>query len=112
MAELTPAAALVRRAETPRARKEAKRPSDWRWQIRHAATRVDDLARALRLTDRELEGARRAEAQGMPIGVTPYYLSLADKHDPNCPIRKQCVPDAREADEVPGDLVDPLGEVE
>ena len=29
-----------------------------------------------------------------------------------CPVRLQCVPRASEAHEVPGDLVDPLGEVE
>jgi len=84
---------------------------DWRWQLRHAVASVEDLARALPLTPRELEGARRAESQGLPLRITPYYLSLVDPADPACPIRRQCVPDAREADEVPGDLVDPLGEV-
>lgn len=84
---------------------------DWRWQLRNAVGSVDDLARALPLTDGELEGARRAETEGLPIRITPYYLSLVDRMDPGCPIRRQCVPDARESVEVPGDLVDPLGEV-
>jgi lysine 2,3-aminomutase len=84
---------------------------DWRWQLRHAVSSVEDLARALPLTPGELEGARRAESQGLPLRITPYYLSLVDPADPACPIRRQCVPDAREGDEVPGDLVDPLGEV-
>jgi lysine 2,3-aminomutase len=83
---------------------------DWRWQLRHAVASADDLARALPMTQREIEGARRAERQGLPIRITPYYLSLIDREDPACPIRKQCVPDAREGDDVPGDLVDPLGE--
>ncbi len=94
----------------PLAQGEGADWDDWRWQARHAITRVDDLARALELTPRELEGARRAEKQGLPIAITPYYLALCDRHDPECPIRKQCVPDAREADEVEGDLADPLGE--
>jgi len=85
--------------------------TDWQWQIRHAVTTVDALEKALPLTEREHEGARRAEQQGMPIGITPYYLSLCDPHDENCPIRMQCVPDAREAEAVHGDLSDPLGEV-
>jgi lysine 2,3-aminomutase len=84
---------------------------DWRWQLRSAIATVDDLALALPLTPAELEGARRAEAQGLPLRITPYYLSLADPTDPACPVRRQCVPDAREGTEVPGDLVDPLGEV-
>ena len=84
---------------------------DWQWQLRHAIGSVEELARALPLTARELEGARRAESQGLPLRITPYYLSLVDPADPACPIRRQCVPDAREGDQVPGDLVDPLGEV-
>lgn len=91
--------------------KERERPRDWRWQARHAATTLADLERALVLTEAEREGARRAESAGLPIAITPYYLALADRHDPRCPIRMQCVPTAAEADEVPGDLVDPLGEV-
>jgi lysine 2,3-aminomutase len=94
------------------ARKPPRRPNDWRWQLRNAATSVDELARALDLTNDELEGARRAEQQGLPIRVTPYYLALCDRHDPSCPIRKQCVPHAAESIEVKGDLEDPLGEVE
>jgi lysine 2,3-aminomutase len=84
--------------------------ADWRWQLRHAIASADDLARVLPLTPREIEGARRAERQGLPIRITPYYLSLIDRTDPACPVRRQCVPDAREGDEIPGDLVDPLGE--
>jgi lysine 2,3-aminomutase len=86
-------------------------PDDWRWQLRHAIGTVDELAAALPLTPSELEGARRAEGQGLPLRITPYYLSLIDRDDVACPIRKQCVPDAREGVEVAGDLADPLGEV-
>ncbi len=93
-----------------RSSKERARPRDWRWQVRHAATSLADLEKALVLTEAEREGARRAEQAGLPISVTPYYLGLADRHDPTCPIRMQCIPTAREADEVPGDLADPLGE--
>jgi lysine 2,3-aminomutase len=92
-------------------RSERPQRSDWHWQMRLAVTSVDALARALRLTPREVEGARRAEREGLPLSITPYYLSLADRDDPNCPIRLQCVPDAREAVAAPGDMVDPLGEV-
>jgi lysine 2,3-aminomutase len=84
---------------------------DWRWQLRHALGSAEALAHALVLTPGELEGAQRAERQGLPLRITPYYLSLVDPHDPACPIRRQCVPDALEDREVPGDLADPLGEV-
>jgi lysine 2,3-aminomutase len=85
--------------------------SDWQAQIRTSARSVDDLAKALELTPDELEGARRAEREGLPIAITPYYLALCDRHDPTCPIRRQCVPRALEAHEVDGDMEDPLGEV-
>jgi lysine 2,3-aminomutase len=98
----------ARERSRARARGDAR---DWRWQIRHAVTRVDELARALALTPEELEGARRAEHAGMPLGITPYYLSLCDREDPACPVRRQCVPDVREGRAVEGDLDDPLGEV-
>jgi lysine 2,3-aminomutase len=84
---------------------------DWRWQLRHAVDSAAALAGVLPLTEREAEGARRADAQGLPIRITPYYLALVDPKNPDCPIRRQCVPDARESDEVEGDMADPLGEV-
>jgi lysine 2,3-aminomutase len=85
--------------------------NDWRWQLRHAIGSADALSLALPLTELELRGARAAETQGLPLRITPYYLGLADRQDPRCPIRRQCVPDARESLRVPGDLADPLGEV-
>jgi lysine 2,3-aminomutase len=85
---------------------------DWRWQLRNAIATPDDLARAIPLSPAEVAGARRAAQQGLPLRITPYYLSLVDRADPACPIRRQCIPEAREGDDVPGDLADPLGEVE
>jgi lysine 2,3-aminomutase len=86
-------------------------PEDWRVQLRQAVRTSDELAARLSLSEDELLGARRAEAQGFPIAITPYYLALADPDDERCPIRRQVVPQAAEAEEVPGDLEDPLGEL-
>jgi lysine 2,3-aminomutase len=90
----------------------APQPNEWQAQLRASARSAGDLAERLDLTPDELEGARRAESDGLPIAITPYYLSLCDRHDPSCPIRLQCVPRALESREVPGDMADPLGEVE
>jgi lysine 2,3-aminomutase len=84
--------------------------SDWRWQLRHAVTDLPALERALSLSPREREGARRALEGGLPLSITPHYLALCDRDDPRCPIRLQCVPTIDEAHEAPGDLRDPLGE--
>ena len=83
---------------------------DWRWQAQHAVTDLQALDKALTLTEAERVGASRAMAAGLPISITPYYLSLCHPTDPNCPIRRQCIPLAEEAIAVQGDLRDPLGE--
>jgi lysine 2,3-aminomutase len=44
------------------------------------------------------------------MGITPYYASLIDPNDPNCPIRLQSVPKAGELSIRENDLEDPLGE--
>ena len=96
---------------SPRPKSRAKRRSPaWMTQVRRAITTLAELEKHLELTDEEREGALRAEQAGLPLSITPYYLSLADPKDPNCPIRKQCVPRLEEAYETPGDMVDPLGE--
>src|SRR3954468_271738 len=83
---------------------------DWGSQMRRTVRSVQELREKLSLSPEELAGALAAERAGLPISVTPYYLSLCDRNDPNCPIRKQVVPHALEAREVEGDLRDPLGE--
>ena len=82
----------------------------WTEELRRSITSVAELAEHLQLTEDERSGALRAEQAGLPIGITPYYLSLADPADPSCPIRRQCVPHIAEDRDVPGDMVDPLGE--
>ena len=116
MAALVPPETLVRRATrraSPKKKTKAVRgrgPKDWQAQIRGSIRTASALSAALELTPEELEGVRRAEHEGLPVAITPYYLSLCDRHDPRCPVRMQCVPVASEAREVPGDLADPLGE--
>jgi lysine 2,3-aminomutase len=73
-------------------------------------TNLQALDKALVLTDAERIGASRAEAAGLPISITPYYLALCHPTDAACPIRRQCIPRAEEAIAVRGDLRDPLGE--
>ena len=92
------------------ARRERARPSDWTWQVRHAVTTVDELERRLALSPGEREGARRAARAGLPLSITPHYLSLCDPNDAACPVRLQCVPRLDEERTVDGDLADPLGE--
>jgi len=119
VAALVSPSSLVRvraRAGEPRAGRARTSPPggprDWQGQLRASVRTVDELAKALDLTPEELEGARRAEREGLPLAITPYYLSLCDRHDPSCPVRRQCVPRIEESRAVPGDMTDPLGEEE
>lgn len=92
--------------------KKASRGTAWQRQIRNAITTPEELARVFRLSESEKAGAVRAVAEGFPISITPYYASLADADDPNCAVRKQCVPTHEEGITALGDLVDPLGETD
>ncbi len=83
---------------------------DWRWQAQHTIRSLPELEHVLTLTEAEREGTKRALSEGLPLAITPHYLSLIDVDDPSCPIRLQCVPRAEESDSAPGDLRDPLGE--
>jgi lysine 2,3-aminomutase len=90
---------------------KAAHEADWQWQLRNSVTDYTSLASHLTLTEAERTGVEHAARGGLPLGITPYYLSLIDKTDAACPIRMQVVPTALEQQETPGDLVDPLGEV-
>jgi lysine 2,3-aminomutase len=46
----------------------------------------------------------------LPVGVTPYYMSLIDPDDPLQPLRKTVVPTTAEFTRMPGESDDPLGE--
>lgn len=79
--------------------------------MRNAVTSTARLAEILQLTPDERAGALAAEKAGLPLSITPYYLDLCDPSDPSCPIRRQVVPSMHERRALPGEWVDPLGEV-
>jgi lysine 2,3-aminomutase len=61
------------------------------------------------LTDQE----RNALVEGgsmLPVGVTPYYMSLLSRDDPNQPLRRTVVPTTNEFQRAKGEADDPLGE--
>ena len=83
--------------------------NDWRWQNRNRIRTVEDLGRVIRLTDDEREAIGRHQGP-LPVGITPYYASLLDAHDPNQPLRRTVVPVNGEYLRSPGEADDPLGE--
>jgi lysine 2,3-aminomutase len=87
-------------------------PQDWEsvpWQMQNRITTLDALTRWIEPSQAE---ARAIEdlSRRFRFVITPYYASLMDPKDPDCPIRRQVVPSPLEAEDTAG-LADPLDEV-
>jgi lysine 2,3-aminomutase len=83
--------------------------NDWRWQSRHRITKLAQLEQMLTLAADE----RDALVQGgsmLPVGITPYYLSLVSPDDPAEPLRRTVLPATGEFVRAPGEADDPLDE--
>jgi len=80
---------------------------DYRWQLTHRIDSVADLANLLPLDNTTIEQIREVSKQ-YRFAISPYYLSLIDPDDPNCPIRLQSVPSVRELN--PAGELDPMDE--
>lgn len=84
---------------------------DWRWQLKNAVRTLEGLERHLTLRDDERRACERlAREGGLPLTITPHYLSLLDADDPEDPLRRQLVPSALEEEDEGWDRRDPLGE--
>jgi lysine 2,3-aminomutase len=80
---------------------------DWRWQLSNRLNTAEELRQIIRLTPDEEEGCRSAHFR---VDITPYFASLIDPDDPNCPIRRQVIPTGRELAAFDGMYVDSLNE--
>jgi len=83
--------------------------NDWRWQLRNRIRKLSQLEQMLVLSEEE----RAALAEGgamLPVGVTPYYMSLISRDDPQQPLRRTVIPTTQEFQRCQGEADDPLGE--
>jgi lysine 2,3-aminomutase len=83
--------------------------NDWRWQSRNRIRTLPQLEQILHLSD----GERQALVQGgtmLPVGITPYYMSLLDEENPLQGLRRTVVPTPSEFVRTEGEADDPLGE--
>jgi lysine 2,3-aminomutase len=83
--------------------------NNWIWQQQKRVKTMDALEKVINVTDGERE-AFAGSHEMFNMAITPYYASLIDPNDPNCPIRLQSVPQPGELHIAPEDLEDPLGE--
>ncbi|MBI1776198.1 MAG: KamA family radical SAM protein [Proteobacteria bacterium] len=83
--------------------------NDWRWQTRNRIRTLAALERILQLSADERSAIER-HTGSLPVGITPYYLSLFSEDDPNEPLRRTHVPVGEEYLKLPGEADDPLNE--
>jgi lysine 2,3-aminomutase len=83
--------------------------NDWRWQLRHRITTLEQAEQHLRLTPDEREGLLLTRNK-LAFAITPHYFNLIEPDNPDCPIRRQVIPRAGEAAVTPGEMADPCGE--
>jgi lysine 2,3-aminomutase len=85
--------------------------NDCKWQVKNRIETLEDLKKYVTLTPEEEEGVKKT-LQTLRMAITPYYISLIDPNNPDCPVRKQAVPTGKETYQSPADLLDPLHEDE
>lgn len=66
---------------------------EWKNQINNHVNDLNKLKEYVNLSDFEINAINNTPNKW---GTTPYFASLMDKNDPNCPIRKQVIPSVLE----------------
>ena len=74
-----PSTALFRKKFFPNTRKEEW--NDWRWQIRNRVRSSQQLQTILDLSTKESQALQQPDIK-LPVGITPYYLSLISSKNP------------------------------
>jgi len=82
--------------------------NDWRWQLSHRLSSIEELSQVIHLTQSERDALSASER--FRTDITPYFASLMDPDDPNCPIRRQVVPTAQELVPFAAEMEDSLAE--
>ena len=82
---------------------------DWHWQVKNRICTKDKLAKIITLSSEETKGIDRASGR-LSMAITPYWASIMDPDDPNCPLRRQAVPTVHESVIGPHEMVDPCAE--
>ncbi|HSM56722.1 MAG TPA: lysine 2,3-aminomutase [Candidatus Sulfomarinibacteraceae bacterium] len=81
---------------------------DWRWQMANRLNDLEELKRVINLTASEEKAL--ATSGLFRVDITPYFASLIDPEDPQCPVRKQVIPTAREMVPFQAMMADSLAE--
>ncbi len=104
---LSPAVRTFRKKHFPAV--TSKLWNDWRWQTAHRIRTLSQLASMISLSEDERLAFTRSPAM-LPLGITPYYMSLVSPDDPSQPIRRSVIPTIFETMRGAGEADDPLHE--
>ena len=84
--------------------------NDWnnpKWQLKNKISDVDEISKYTSITNEEYDNIKSV-GEKYRFAITPYYFSLIDFNNPNCPIGLQSLPDIREFEE--SGQLDPMNE--
>ena len=74
---------------------------DWenpKWQLKNRISDVDEILKYTDFSKKDYDDIRKYSKKHR-FAITPYYFSLIDFSNPNCPIKLQSVPSIKELDE-------------
>ena len=83
--------------------------NDWRWQSRNRIKTLAQFEDMVTLSETEREALLQGGTM-LPVGITPYYMSLLDPVNDQQPLRKTVIPTTAEFTRTVGESDDPLGE--
>ncbi len=83
---------------------------DWKFHMKNLIRTQADLEPWIQVSEREKKGIELTKGLYEWM-VTPYYASLMDPADENCPIRLQSIPHPSETASPPNAAVDPVGDM-
>lgn len=81
---------------------------DWHWQLKNRITNLYQAEKVLSLSIEEKRAI--THINNFKFAITPHLISIMDKFDPNCSIRKQLIPSCEEMKRSVIEVQDPLSE--
>jgi len=64
---------------------------DHKWQLKNRINSLSELEKHINLSQEERTGIILS-GNRLAMSITPHFMNLVDKDDPNCPIRRQIIP--------------------
>jgi lysine 2,3-aminomutase len=83
--------------------------NDWKWQTKNRIKTAEALKKYIQLTESEEKTISNVLTQ-LRMAITPYYLTLIDPKNEQCPMRLQAIPIGDELIVGKNDMLDPLAE--